>query len=223
MSAETITGYCRACGKPLDEASVRSFQGTLYCAEHVPAAPGVSSAAANFDPANPYTTPPLPPLHAVRPNPAVSPGLAFILGMIPGVGAIYNGQYAKGLMHVVIFGLLISVIEHAHGFEPFIGLMIAGFWFYMCFEAYHTAKRRQLGYAVDEFSSLIPMKSNGAGTLFAPIVLVVAGVTILLNNLNLLDIGQVLRFWPLALIALGGLMLYSRISGSRDDDGGGVK
>ena len=98
MSVETIAGYCRACGKPLDAASMRNFQGTIYCAEHVPVAPGVSGTAANYDPANPYTVPPQGPTYASsagyagQPNPGVSPGLAFILGMIPGVGAIYNGQ-----------------------------------------------------------------------------------------------------------------------------------
>jgi len=29
-------------------------------------------------------------------DPAAHPALAFLLGFIPGVGAIYNGQYAKG-------------------------------------------------------------------------------------------------------------------------------
>src|ERR1019366_7316784 len=36
----------------------------------------------------------------------VSPGLALFLGMIPGVGAIYNGQYAKGMVHAIIWGVL---------------------------------------------------------------------------------------------------------------------
>ena len=86
------------------------------------------------------------------------PGLAFVLGLIPGVGAIYNGQYAKGLVHVIIIGLVISVLSNgsAHGLEPLVSLMLAGFWFYMAFEAYHTAQRRQRGQPVDEFSSLIP-------------------------------------------------------------------
>ena len=34
----------------------------------------------------------------------LAPGLAFALGFIPGVGAIYNGQYLKGLVHALIFG-----------------------------------------------------------------------------------------------------------------------
>ena len=56
-----------------------------------------------------------------------SPGFAFLLGLIPGVGAIYNGQYAKGLIHVVILGLLISITSSgaAGDLEPLFGLLIA--------------------------------------------------------------------------------------------------
>jgi hypothetical protein len=219
MSAE-IAGYCRACGKPLDAANIRSFQGTIYCAEHAPAAPGVSAAAAGFDPSNPYSTPVGGPPPGTRPDLGISPGLAFILGMIPGVGAIYNGQYAKGLTHVVLFGLLISLIENAHSFAPLFGMLIAVFWFYMAFEAYHTAKRRQLGQAVDEFSSLFPSHARGAGTLVAPVVLVVLGVLILMSNLNLVDFEHVMRFWPVGLIVLGGYLLYLR-SASKPGDGPG--
>ena len=60
----------------------------------------------------PYTTP-----ETVRPHPSISdpgasPGLAFLLGFIPGVGAIYNGQYVKGLIHVVVMGVLISIVSN---------------------------------------------------------------------------------------------------------------
>ncbi len=40
--------------------------------------------------------------------------------------------------------------------QPLFGMMIAVWIFYMAFEAYHTAKRRQLGQPVDEFSSIVP-------------------------------------------------------------------
>src|SRR5277367_2242258 len=104
MSAEAkIVGYCRACGKALDEVSVRTAQGTIFCEEHVPMNTPTSAAAAQTlttvdvspytaphpaagpEPSSPYTSAPPPPL----PNPEVSPGLAFGLGFIPGVGAIY--------------------------------------------------------------------------------------------------------------------------------------
>ena len=60
----------------------------------------------------------------------VSPGLALFLGMIPGVGAIYNGQYAKGMVHAIIWGVLMSIADSraAHGLEPvFVMTVVATF------------------------------------------------------------------------------------------------
>ena len=39
------------------------------------------------------------------------------------------------------------------------------------------------------------------------------GVLFLLHNLNILRIGELLRYWPVALICLGAYMLYERLSG----------
>ncbi len=77
----------------------------------------------------------------------MSPGLAFVLGLIPGVGAIYNAQYAKGLVHVVIWGLLVSIVssDAAGGMEPLFGMLIAVWIFYMAFEAYHTRQETRHG------------------------------------------------------------------------------
>ena len=125
--------------------------GHGFCQEHEPAAAA----------ANPYTAP--PPLalcitYAAAARRAFA-GLAFVLGLIPGVGAIYNGQYAKGLIHVIILGLLISIMNSgaAHDIEPLIGMLIPLLFFYMAFEAYHTASKRLRGEPVDEFSSLFPV------------------------------------------------------------------
>jgi len=37
---------------------------------------------------------------------APSPGIAMLLGFIPGVGAMYNGQFMKAVIHVVISSCL---------------------------------------------------------------------------------------------------------------------
>ena len=71
------------------------------------------------------------------PNPAA----AAVLGLIPGVGAMYNGQFFKGLIHVVIFAVLISITTHYGIFGIFIGAWVL----YQSFEAYHTAKARRDG------------------------------------------------------------------------------
>jgi len=203
-----IVGYCRACGKALDAGSVHPAQGTIYCAEHVPAEP---PPIADSPYSNPYTTTAPPPI----PHPEVSPGVAFVLGLIPGVGAIYNGQYAKGLIHVFILGMLFTIVgsNDVGGFEPLFGVLIPGFWAYMAFEAYHTARLRRMGQPVDEFSSLVP---GHGGTRFpvAPILLIALGVIFLLNNLEIFELRRMLRYWPVLLIALGVYLLYLRMSGN---------
>ena len=166
---------------------------------------------------SPYTASPTgPPPGAPVPNLSVSPGLAFILGLIPGVGAIYNGQYGKGLIHVLVLGTLISVVSNSNHSEtgPLFGLLIAAWFFYMAFEAYHTAKRRQLGQPVDEFSSIFPMRAKSNRFPVGPVIMIAIGVLFLLNNLNLIRFYDIARYWPLLLIALGAFMLYSRLSGS---------
>lgn len=168
---------------------------------------------------SPYTAPPTvaPPPPAYAPNLSVSPGLAFILGLIPGVGAIYNGQYAKGLIHVLILGTLISIATSGGlngAGEPLFGLLITSWFFYMAFEAYHTAKRRQLGQPVDEFSSLFSFRGKSASRFpVAPVLLIAIGVLFLLNNMDLIRFRDIARFWPVLLIGLGGYMLYLRLAG----------
>ena len=231
-------GYCRECGKALCETCRREADGTTYCEEHAPAA---AWAAPPPPPAPPPTPPPMPSPYTapeptpyttpetVRPNPSISdpgasPGLAFLLGFIPGVGAIYNGQYVKGLIHVVVMGVLISVVsseELSGNMEPLFGMLIALWVFYMAFEAYHTAKRRQLGQPVDEFSSIIPRAGHANRFPLAPTVLIAVGILFLLHNLNILRIGELLRYWPVALICLGAYMLYERLSGNPSERAGG--
>jgi len=178
--------------------------------------------------ANPYTAPRTPPpliagASAPIPSQEVSPGLAFVLGLIPGVGAIYNGQYAKGLTHVVIFGLFISILDSgaSRGLTPLLALLFAGFCCYMPFEAYHTALRRQRGQITDEFSSLFPVHGSSRFPV-APVILIALGVIFLLNNLELLDLERVLRYWPVLLIGLGAYLLVARTSnqarGPREGD-----
>ena len=192
--------FCRACGKALCEECRRVMGGTVYCAEHAPD-PGASAPAAE-----PYRTNlPAGPTH---------PRLAFVLGFIPGVGAIYNGQYVKGLMHALIFGMMVSILESnaADGLEPLVGILLAAFIVYMAFEAHHTAQLRQRGQSVDEFSSVFHSREGHSST--GAVALIIVGAVFLLNTLDVVELRQILRFWPVLLIALGVNMLHSRMSNS---------
>jgi len=126
--------FCRTCGKALCENCKRDVMGAIYCEPCIAARLQGNAPSST---AQPMAGVPVP----VVVHGAPSPGIAMLLGFIPGVGAMYNGQFMKAFVHVGIFVLLIIAADH---FGPF-GILIA-FWIgYMAFEAYKTAQARQLG------------------------------------------------------------------------------
>src|SRR5579871_6730830 len=122
--------YCRTCGKALCEECKRDVMGAIYCepciAARLQGAPGVSV---------PGAVPPPPPPVGIPGAP--NPLMAGMLGFIPGVGAMYNGQFVKAFAHVLIFVMLIIAASNISGI---FGVLIAFFVFYMAFEAYKTAE-----------------------------------------------------------------------------------
>src|SRR5438270_13580663 len=126
--------YCRTCGQAPGEECKRDVMGAIYCepciAARLQGAPGVNVPGATI-------VAPLP----VPPG-APSPVIAGLLGFIPGVGAMYNGQFVKAFAHVVIFVMLIIAANNIHWA---FGWMIAFFIFYMAFEAYKTAEAKRHG------------------------------------------------------------------------------
>jgi hypothetical protein len=54
---------------------------------------------------------------------------------------MYNGQFAKGIAHIVIYAVLQSIANH----NGVLGILVAGWVFYQVFDAYHTAKARRDG------------------------------------------------------------------------------
>src|SRR5215467_14181877 len=123
------TAYCRTCGKALCENCKRDVMGAIYCE------PCIAVRLQGGQPAAPMGTP-------VVVSSAPSPGVAMLLGFIPGVGAMYNSQFLKGFIHVVIFVLLIIATDNISGL---FGVLI-GFWvMYMAFDAYKTAEAKRLG------------------------------------------------------------------------------
>jgi len=213
--------YCRVCGKALCAECKRTGQGTIFCAEHEPAeavAPGASTSG-SLPPVVEDAAAARAPRRAYAPLAVmgdVSPGLACLLGFIPGVGAIYNGQYAKGLVHAIIFGLLVSIESSgsAGELEPLFGILIGVWVVYMALEAYHTARRRRAGEQVDEFSSLLDVHGRRGGFPVGAITLIGLGILLLLNTTEVIQLRYLLRYWPVLLILMGAYMLYARLTDS---------
>src|SRR5215469_9024326 len=109
--------YCRTCGKPMCSNCTRDVRGVIYCEECL---------ASQMSGTTPLPPGPGAPVAGAT-QPVIqegSPGLAAILGFIPGVGAMYNGEYTKGFIHVLIFASLIWAADHVSGL---FGLGIAAF------------------------------------------------------------------------------------------------
>jgi len=141
--ANDVQSYCQSCGKPLCASCVRTTpSGQILCDSCVAASAGDPSqaywqSAAHQAAARAFVTPP-----PGTPNPAA----AAVLGLIPGVGAMYNGQLFKGLIHIIIFAVLVSITDNYGIF----GLFVAGWVLYQSFEAFHTAKARRDGLPVPD-------------------------------------------------------------------------
>jgi len=117
-SGVTASAYCQNCGRALCAGCVRNAAaGQILCEPCLLAWQNVQQ---------PFAAP------VSGPNPST----AAALGVIPGVGAMYNGQFLKGFIHVIIFAVLVSAAR-VYGI---FGLFIAAWVLYQAFEAFHTAR-----------------------------------------------------------------------------------
>jgi len=143
-----VQSYCQNCGKPLCESCVRkTASGQILCESCFAATAGDPAKAqwqgVNVPPGQvPLGQAPFYPFAGRGPN----PGAAAVLGLIPGVGAMYNGQLFKGLIHVVVFAVLVSITDRYAIFLIF----VFAWCLYQSFEAFHTAKARRDGLPVPD-------------------------------------------------------------------------
>jgi hypothetical protein len=205
--------FCRTCGKPLCDQCTRDVRGVIYC-ESCLAARMEGTAPAAFvppvqtvyPPAGSASPGPRPPLNT-GPNPAVAGILA---GFFPiGVGAVYTGQYAKGLSHLVVMVLLILGVSSNLPWYVItvLSILIGFFYIYQIIDAVRSAKAIQMGEpAPDPFGLAATFgageKFEGTKVPAGAAVLIGLGVIFLLHTAGLFEFGLD-RFWPLILIFLG--------------------
>jgi Domain of unknown function (DUF5668)/B-box zinc finger len=211
----SAVAFCRTCGKPLCAQCTRDVRGVIYCENCLAAR--MESVQPPAMPAAPVYTQQLPSQGG--PNPTV----AGILGAIPfGVGAVYNGQYAKGLGHLIISALLIVGMNHGGDLTVLFVFGFVFFCIYQIVDAVRSAHAIQAGRPAPDPFGLA--QAFGAGEKIdaskiptAAIVLIGLGVLFLMHTMGVFDLNMG-RIWPLFLIALGG-WLFARAWGlvsSRD-------
>lgn len=216
--------FCRTCGKPLCATCTRDVRGVVYCEPCLAARlEGTAPAAGLVPPQSAHQQTVYPPAGAPAPRPAGSgpnPAVAGILGAIPfGVGAVYNGQYAKGLAHLFIFIMLIYGANHSDRWDFVFGIGIAFFVIYQITDAVRTARALQEGQPAPDPLGLGQAFSMGekfdSGKIpVGAVILIGLGALFLLHTMGIMQNGLD-RFWPLLLILLGGWMFYRNYERAR--------
>jgi hypothetical protein len=211
--------FCRTCGKPLCGNCTRDVRGVIYCEPCLAARLEGTAPAAGFVP--PQTPPQtgyqqfmdqglglkVQPGPASGPNPTVAGILA---GFFPiGVGAVYTGQYAKGLAHLVIALLMIIGVgsDLPWYVVTAISICMGFFYVYQIIDSVRTAKAIQLGQPAPDPFGLAQTFGMGEriDTSKVPagaVVLIGLGVIFLLHTIGIFEFG-LHRFWPLILIFFG--------------------
>jgi Domain of unknown function (DUF5668) len=193
-------------------ACVRPVRDVLYCEECLAKVVGLAPAqppasiSSDANPGlglSPTVAPPVP-------SSAGTPVLAFILGLVPGLGAIYNGEYNKALLHVVIFaGIILGInLDLGDGAQAVLICALIVFPFYMAIDAVRTLKARQSGENYQD-----PLENWTKQRGFGPILLIGLGVLFLLHNFGFFDRFRLREFFfPLVLIGVGVWLLRNKMN-----------
>lgn len=221
----TVTAFCRDCGKGVCGNCAEPREGVPYCRDCVPDVPSPAREDSPVDEirkaANRAAADATKAAAAVnqRTREALGttadgphPFLAGLLGFVPGLGAVYNGQYVKGIVHAAIFGMLIAISTTAdHDAIPALMVpMVVFFVLYMPIEAVRTAQAIRRGEEVKEMSGIVGALFDASNDSPVPGILFIAlGVFFLLFTLGILRAELVFKAWPLVLVGLGVWRLYA--------------
>lgn len=141
-------------------------------------------------------------------RPPKSPALAGILAFFfPfGIGAMYNRQIFKGFIFLIVLAGLVTMQTTGEG-QPFLGIILGGFYFYQIIDAVQTSKsinRRYLLGKEDEEEKVEEFpEALKTGSVFWGAILIALGGILLLANFEVISYDTVFDFWPVAVIIVG--------------------
>jgi hypothetical protein len=184
---------CSTCRKPLCSECAHKIKGSAYCQDCL--VQGAEWAAT---------------LKGLR-LPADAPQRAAWLSLIPGMGAVYNNEYLKGITYFAVFAALIMLGSRVHGVFGF-GSMV--FLVFTMFDSYRTAEskaRKILESAAIPDQDLRQDKAILAWGIF----LIVLGFLFLLQNL--IPYYFLNQLWPFVFIVLGGYLVYRSMQKQKED------
>src|SRR5712692_5190415 len=138
-----------------------------------------------------------------------SPFVATLLSFfVPGLGAAYNGQTSKAIVHFAIFASFFQMAVITHGTHFFV-LGVLGTWLFAAVDACRTAQLMRGGLALDTEDDVIARRLYGNPFAWG-VTLILIGTIFLLQTLLGIQL-PVKQLLPVALVGLGAYMLYDYI------------
>jgi len=137
-----------------------------------------------------------------------SPFIATLLSFVPGLGAAYNGQTAKAIVHFAIFASFFQMAVLTQG-VPFFLLGVLGTWLFAAVDACRTAQLIRAGLSPETEEDVIARRLYGNPFAWA-ITLIVIGTLFLMHTLLGVQL-PVRQLLPVALVGLGAYMLFDYV------------
>lgn len=135
--------------------------------------------------------------------------VALLLSFIaPGLGAAYNGQASKALVHFAIFASCWQMATITDAVAFFV-LGALGVWLFAAVDAYRTAQLIRAGLSPDAESDAIARRLYGHPVAWA-VVLIGLGAVFMLRTMFGLQL-PVRQLLPVALVVLGAYMLFDHL------------
>src|SRR5215204_3592471 len=103
------------------------------------------------------------PAHILRRK--SSPFIATLLSFVPGLGAAYNGQTSKAIVHFAVFASFFQLAIVTESVDFGLPLFVAGFfgaWLFSAVDAYRTAQLLRAGLAPDTEQDVIARRLYGS-------------------------------------------------------------
>jgi hypothetical protein len=192
---------CNQCARPLCPACDHRIRGFPFCQDCIVA--GVEMLR--------YQQSRTTDAHVIRRQ--TSPFVATLLSFfVPGLGAAYNGQTSKAIVHFAIFASFFQMAVVTDGVTFFV-LGVAGTWLFAAVDACRTAQLMRAGLAPDAEEDAITRQLYGNPVAWG-VTLVALGSIFLAHTLLGVQF-PVRRTLPVALVVLGAYMLFDYLKRRR--------
>src|SRR6266705_4008988 len=193
------TVQCNQCARPLCPACDHRIRGFPFCQDCI---------VVGVDLLRQQSQSPASPVIRRR----TSPFIATLLSFVPGLGAAYNGQTSKAIVHFAIFASFFQMAVVTDGVQFFI-LGVIGTWLFAAVDACRTAQLMRAGLAPDAEEDAIARQLYGNPIAWG-VTLVALGSVFLAHTLLGVQF-PVRRTLPVALVILGSYMLFDYLKRRR--------